>query len=266
MKIIVANWKMNPQSAQEARSLFSAVKKNASKKTEVIVCPPFLFLPCLPAGRPALSNVKGQMFKPACRQAGVKLGAQNCFWENSGAYTGEISPFQLKNAGCEYVILGHSERRRRLSETDEMLNKKVKAALEAGLKIVFCVGEEERVGEFDLEAEIVGSQLENGLSGIPRTKMRDIIVAYEPVWAIGTGVSDTPNQTLQAAIFIRKKIGEMFGRNIGGAQKVLYGGSVTSKNVKPFIEQEGIDGVLVGGASLNGGEFLKIIDQATELE
>lgn len=247
MKIIVANWKMNPQSVLEARSLFGALKKISSKKTEVIVCPPFLFLSAFP------------------KIANVKLGSQNCFWENSGAYTGEISPLQLKNAGCEYVILGHSERRRFLLETDEMINKKTEAALAAGLKIVLCVGEEERVGEFDLEAEIVGSQLEAGLRGIPRTKIKDIIIAYEPVWAIGTGVSDTPNQTLQAAIFIRKKIAEMFGRNIGQEQKVLYGGSVNSKNAKPFLQEEGLDGVLVGGASLNASEFLKIIDQVRVL-
>lgn len=242
MKIIVANWKMNPTHLVEAKALFNAVKKISSKKTEVIVCPPFLFLPVFP------------------KIANIKLGGQNCFWENSGAYTGEISPLQLKNAGCEYVILGHSERRRHLSETDGVINKKVKAGLEAGLKVVLCVGEEERVGEFDLEARIVGGQLEGALDGVKKTQMRNVVIAYEPVWAIGTGVSDTPNQTLQAAIFIRKKIGEMFGRNIGQEQKVLYGGSVNSKNGKPFLQEEGIDGVLVGGASLNAGEFLKIID------
>ena len=246
MKIIVANWKMNPQSVIEARSLFGAFKKNSSKKAEVIVCPPFLFLP-------VFSKI-----------ANVKLGAQNCFFENSGAYTGEISPLMLKNAGCEYVILGHSERRRHLLETDEMIGKKIKAALSAGLKVILCVGEQERAGEFDLEAEIVGGQLEGGLDGVKKTQMRNVVIAYEPVWAIGTGVSDTPNQTLQAAIFIRKKIGEMFGRNIGQEQKVLYGGSVTSKNVKPFVEQDGIDGVLVGGASLNAGEFAKIIERVGE--
>lgn len=247
MKIIVANWKMNPQSVTEARSLFGALKKNSSKKTEVIVCPPFLFLSAFP------------------KIANIKLGSQNCFWENSGAYTGEISPLMLKNAGCEYVILGHSERRRHLSETDDVINKKVKAALAAGLKVIFCAGEQERVGEFDLEAEIVGGQLEGGLDGVKKTQMRNVVIAYEPVWAIGTGISDTPNQTLQAAIFIRKKIGEMFGRNIGNSQKVLYGGSVNSKNAKPFLQEEGIDGVLVGGASLNASEFLKIIDQAAAL-
>jgi triosephosphate isomerase len=209
--LIVANWKMNPENFSQAKILFNLVKKRIKniKNTEVIICPPFVFLSLLKAN-----------------------GAQDCFWEERGAYTGEISPKMLKNLDCQYVIIGHSERRHYLGETDEMINKKLKAALKMGLKPILCI------------ANL--SQLKKGLEGI----FEKIIIAYEPLSAIGTGKP----YDWEKAKKTKDKIQKILSKNI----KILYGGSVNSENALSYIKQGGFQGLLIGSASLKAKEFIKI--------
>jgi triosephosphate isomerase len=214
---IVANWKMNPSTIKEAKELFDKVKS-----TGAIICAPFAYL----------SELKSD-----------NLCAQNCCWESSGAYTGEISPNMLKDLGITYVIIGHSERRIHFQETDEMINKKLKAALVAGLKPVLCIGEKK--GE-DAK-EVIGKQLKHDLDGISEKDLKKIIIAYEPVWAIGTGDSCESERAKEALEFIKEKFDN----------KVLYGGSVNSKVSKNYTDV-GFNGLLVGGASLKADEFIKI--------
>ncbi|MEK7452903.1 MAG: triose-phosphate isomerase [Patescibacteria group bacterium] len=241
MKYIVANWKSYITSHKDARVLFSAVKALVKTSvSEIIICPSFPFIP----------DIKQNL--------NMTLGVQDVFWENSGAYTGEVTLDMLKNLNVKYVILGHSERRNYLDEKDEVINKKVKAVLKAGFKVILCVGERERDKE-NVIPVIVAEQIMADLDGIPKAKMSNVIIAYEPVWAIGTGLSDTPENAHQAALYIRKTIGDMYHMKLGVSVKVLYGGSVNSKNVLDFINYHGIDGVLVGSASAKKDEFTKMI-------
>lgn len=267
--LIIANWKMNPATSSEARHLLNTIQKGlkGSNGAEVIVCPPFIWLPIL-----------GSLIKSS---ETFSAGGQDLFWEKQGAYTGEVSPLMLKDAGCEYVIVGHSERREFLGETDEMVNKKTRVALKNRLKPILCVGEKAR-DTFDSEGRvenyinpIVEDQLKKALEGVDKSRVVDIVIAYEPIWAISTsgageapepekssvrGKADTPDDALSAAMFIRKIIAKMFDdRRVIKKIRVIYGGSVNSKNVASFVGQEGIDGVLIGGASLNGSEFSKIV-------
>lgn len=220
-KIIVANWKMNPQTLSEAEDLFRS-------SGNTIVCPPFIYLE-------PLSKI----------ESGAILGAQDCHWEDEGAFTGETSPVMLKNIGVKYVIIGHSERRWKMGETDKVINKKLKAAVRNGITPVLAVGEKNKG---DNSKEVLTSQLKTDLNGIDSSK---IIIAYEPVWAIGTGDAETPEHTLEAVEIIKKITGDV---------PVLYGGSVDSKNIDGFVSKSEIAGVLVGGASTNKDEFKKIID------
>ena len=241
-KIIIANWKMNPKTAKEAQALFGAVKNGMKgiQNAEVIICPPAIYLPIL---------------KPS---AAVKLGAQNCHWEISGAFTGELSAFMLVDAGAEYVILGHSERRQFMGETDEIVNLKIKAAIKAKLKPILCVGE--RAGE-EMSAA-VGGQLTAILAGLSVNQTKDLIVTYEPVWAISTnsgGKNCSPDDALSAGLFIRKTITKLYSRFLAEKIPILYGGSVESRNVASYVNQARLDGALVGGASLDAEEFGKII-------
>ncbi len=239
--IIVANWKMNPKSQREALALFEAVKNGARsvKDTEVVICPPFCWLPKLKSG------------------GALKLGGQNCHWEVSGAYTGEISAAMLADVGARYVILGHSERRHFLGETDEVINLKTKAALKADLKPILCVGEKE--GEE--MGSVVEKQLAGALAGLSVNQMKEIIIAYEPVWAISTeaGRPCLPDDALSAALFIRRIITKLYSRFLAEKIPVLYGGSVNSGNATDYIKKAGMNGLLVGGASLEAEEFVKII-------
>ncbi len=223
--LVVANWKMNPSTTDEAIKLVEGIKD----KDNFVICPPFVFLP---------------LFK------GVKKGAQNLFWEKEGAFTGEISPLMLKDLGCEYVIVGHSERRGYFEETDEMVNKKVKAALENSLIPIVCIGEKE--GE--KVEEILRREIEEGLKGID---ISSVIIAYEPIWAIGTGKACDLNKALERKNLILNILKEAF--NFSDIP-VLYGGSVKSHNASGFIKEADFQGLLVGGASLDPEEFSKIID------
>jgi len=245
---VIANWKCNPTTQAEAERLFDTVEKGIKgikdlKNIEVVICPPFVYVE-------ELNSSFGSLTPKF-----LKLGAQNCYWEQSGAYTGEISPTMLKNLGCSYVIIGHSERKKYFNETNETVNKKLLSAFKVRLKPIFCVGEKEGE-EMSL---VVKNQLIEGLSGIKRTQMRNLIIAYEPVWAIGTGNPCQPNDAMKAILFIKKTLSELYNRKLAEEIPILYGGSVNSKNAKDYIKEAKMNGLLVGGASLDGREFIKII-------
>ena len=239
-KLIVANWKMNPKSFKEASALFGAVKAGAkgAKNVEVIICPPAVWL---------------SKFKAS---GAVKLGAQNCHWETEGAYTGELSARMIADAGANFVIVGHSERRQYMGETNAIINLKIKAALKARLKPILCVGEKEGE-EMGL---VVEEQTTLGLAGLSVNQMKDLIVAYEPVWAIGTGQGCQPDNALSANLFIKRTLTKLYSRFLADKTPVLYGGSVTSADCASYITDAQMDGVLVGGASLDSKEFNKIIE------
>ena len=218
------------------------------ERTQVIFCPPF-------TGIPGLNKIiKGERFS---------LGAQNCHWENDGAFTGEISPHMLSAIGVEFVIIGHSERRHIFGETNEMINRKINAVLSGGMKPIFCIGEtlQERK---NLETEkILVRQLEEGLSKVE--SLEDIILAYEPVWAIGTGENAYPQQLEQANAIIRTWVRHNYGNNMEDNIQILYGGSVKEDNATDLIKTEGVDGFLIGGASIDAQSFSSIIHQVENL-
>ncbi len=249
-KIVVAgNWKMN-KNLNETASLISEIKKALSENkvnADVIICPPFISL------ETASSLVKG---------TSIKLGAQNMYFEDSGAFTGEISADMLKSVGCEYVILGHSERRTIFGETDETINKKLKKALQAGLKPIFCIGETLEEREGGITNSIVERQVKNGLAGISEADLGNIIIAYEPVWAIGTGKVASKEQAQEVHAFIRNLIKSLY--SVQAAEKIIiqYGGSVKPDNAKELLSQPDIDGSLVGGACLKADSFMAIIQSA----
>ncbi len=244
--LIVANWKMNPTNQKEAGRLFNSLKrglKNVSK-AEVVICPPFVYLGGL--------KIKDLSFK---------LGAQNCSWQEKGAFTGEISPHMLKDLGMKYVIVGHSERRKIFQESDQMAAEKLKAVLKLNLIPILCIGE---TGEQRKEGEtfkVLEKEIKNGLKGILKSQIGKVVVAYEPIWAIGTKNPCSSDDALTVTLFIRKVISQIFGKKAGKNIKILYGGSANSQNSRDYLKEEGINGLLVGGASLNPKEFLKIIKQ-----
>ena len=244
-KVIAGNWKMNmlPNEAIDFIQELTPLVKDI--KNEVILCVPYtdLFY--------ALLHVQG---------TNIKIGAQNMHWEEKGAYTGEVSAPMLKSIGVEYVIIGHSERRQYFAETDETVNKKIKSALAHGLKPIVCVGETLEQRENGQTEQIVTSQVEKAFEGIPASELEKIIVAYEPIWAIGTGKTATKEDANSTIMQIRKKIAEMYGQNEANGVIIQYGGSVKSANAKELFEMSDIDGGLVGGASLKADEFSKIVN------
>lgn len=243
MKLIVANWKAYIATAKEAERLVKKIAQVKIKKgTTVVVCPPFVFL----------DAVKKKIGRA------IRLGAQDVFWKESGPYTGAITADMLKGLGVQTVIIGHSERRQHFFESDAIVRKKVDMALAEGFDVIICVGEQEREDKKAVP-ESVGEQVRSALAGISKGALARITIAYEPIWAIGTGVSDTPNDALSAAIYIKKVAGEMFGSAQAAMLKVLYGGSVDARNIRDFVFQEGIDGVLVGRASTDKEEFAKML-------
>ena len=248
--VIAGNWKMN-NDLKESEKLIVELKnllQNEKPNCDVIVCPPFTSL------SEASKLLKGSM---------IKLGAQNMHFEESGAFTGEVSASMLKSVGCEYVILGHSERRNIFGESDELINKKIKKALAAGLKPIFCVGELLEERENGTTNDVVKRQILKGLEGIPAEEMKNIIVAYEPVWAIGTGKTATPAQAQEVHEFIRDLIEIDYTLEIANDLVIQYGGSVKADNAKELISQKDIDGALVGGACLKADSFLGIIKGAS---
>jgi triosephosphate isomerase len=247
--LIVANWKMNPTTIAEAKRLFNLVKNGIKKikKAEVVVCSPFLYV----------SNLRAQ-------NANLKLGGQNCFWEKEGAYTGEVSPKQLSNLGCKYVIIGHSERRKYFTETDEVVNRKLKATLKTKLTPILCIGETEKQREQGKTETILKKQLEGALKGISSFKIQGsrFCIAYEPVWAIGTGNPCDIEEAQKMGLLIRKIVSGLCSSTISKKIRILYGGSVNSKNAAGYIKEAGFQGLLVGGASLSAKEFVQIVKNA----
>ncbi len=249
-KLIIANWKMNPRSFSAAEKLFENIStgvKKAKSRLGIVICPPFLWLI-------TLSKIK----------KGFAWGAQDVFWEQDGAYTGEISPKMLKNSGINYVIVGHSERREYLKETDEMINKKVKAALSLGLKVVLCVGESSRSDPDFLN--FVKDELRSDLKGVSQRFAKNLIIAYEPLWAIGTGNAAEPDDIFEMATFIRRNIFDILGKKAAYNTPILYGGSIDRKNASNFLRARGVSGLLVGGASLEANEFIGIVSAAVKNE
>jgi triosephosphate isomerase len=244
-KFVAGNWKMYTSLAS-AKDLATAVAAGASAAPGVMVavCPPF----------PWLNPVKGVL-----AGSPVLLGGQNCHFENEGAFTGEVAPSMLKDAGCDLVILGHSERRHGIGELDAVLNKKVKAALAVGLKVIFCIGELLAEREGNATEAILDTQLTAGLAGLTAAQMANVVLAYEPVWAIGTGKVATPEQAQAAHAFVRGKVTALFGAAVGNEVIIQYGGSVKPDNAATLLHLPDVDGALVGGASLKADSFLAIV-------
>jgi len=247
---IIANWKMNPENLGKAKSLLSSVEVSLTDSNkEIVICPPVIFLPSL---RQIINR--------------CHLGSQNVFYEKQGAFTGEISTGMLKDAGCEYVILGHSERRQYFGETDEVVNKKVLAVLGAGLKPVICLGEPERQAENI--GEILKKQLSIILSGVAKQKLKEVVLVYEPIWAISTTPNSQPclpDDALTVYLFLRKTLIQIYGHGLAEKILILYGGSVNAKNVADYVKISQFNGLLVGSASLKSEEFIKIIKSTSGL-
>jgi len=244
--LIAGNWKMfktGPEAEATARGLADLVGQNTS--VDIMIAPPFT----------ALSQVAS-----ALEASPISLGAQNLYWETEGAYTGEISPGMLKAAGCTYAIIGHSERRQYFGESDEGVNRKTKAALQMGLKPVVCIGETESEREADKTFSVLDKQVRLGLEGLPLCAPEDIVVAYEPVWAIGTGKTASKDQAQEAHAFIREQVEKALGTELAAGIRILYGGSVKPDNVSELMAMPDIDGALVGGASLKPEIFAEIIN------
>jgi len=234
--------KLTSEAVELAREIKNRVGTIADR--EVVLCPPFT----------VLSSVK-----EVIEHSSIKLGAQNMHWEVFGAYTGEVSPIMLKDIGCNYVILGHSERRQYFGETDETVNKKTRIAFSTGLIPIVCVGETLREREKGETLRVMEEQVKTGLSGLTKEEGKGLVVAYEPVWAIGTGKTATPDQAEEVQRFIRKLLAQMFGEENAQAIRILYGGSINPDNISALMSCENVDGGLVGGASLNVESFVKII-------
>ena len=245
--IIAGNWKMNktnPEARELAKSIAQGMKVSSSSP-EVVLCPPFT----------ALEAVMGEI-----SGSEVKLGAQDAFWDIQGAYTGEISPIMLLTIGCEYVILGHSERRSYFSEDDQVVNRKVKAAIQAGLSPILCVGESLEEREKGQTEAVVNKQLRGALNGLSLEELKSLVIAYEPVWAIGTGRTATPQQAGEVHSFIRDLLSRLYDFEVSQRTRVIYGGSVKPDNARDIFNQPQIDGGLVGGASLETESFLGIVN------
>jgi triosephosphate isomerase len=243
--IIAGNWKMN-KTVKETAELINALKdKVKDAKCEVVVCPPFTSL------SQAIELVKG---------SNLKVGAQNMYFEESGAFTGEVSPLMLKELGVEYVILGHSERRQYFKEDDELINKKVLAAYKYELTPILCVGETLEEREQDKTFDVINYQLEKGMKDLTEEQVSKLVIAYEPVWAIGTGKTATSEDANNVIKAIRNKVREMFGDRAAEEIRIQYGGSVKPSTIKEQMAQSDIDGALVGGASLKAEECAAIVN------
>jgi triosephosphate isomerase len=250
-KFIAGNWKTNTTRAEGvALAAEIAAKVGASSAVDVAVCPPSLYL---------------EAIGPAIKNSAVGLGAQNCYHEAKGAFTGEISPQMVRDIGCIYVILGHSERRQIFKESNHDVNRKVLAALAVGLTPIVCVGEILEQRQAGQTAAVVREQVELSLAGLSPEQMLKIVIAYEPVWAIGTGVVATPDQAEAVHADLRKLLETRYNSQVASAVRIQYGGSVNAENAASLLGQPNIDGALVGGASLKADSFLAIIAAAQSL-
>lgn len=249
--LVVANWKMNPISPEEAKKIIQVTKKTAKtlRKTETVICPPFVYL---------------SFVKPEPKRK-VYAGVQNVFWQSSGAYTGEVSSEMVRQSGASFAIIGHSERRN-FGETDDVVAKKASASLAAGIKTIVCIGEKSRDQNGDY-LDFLKRQLTASLSGIKKSFLPDLIIAYEPVWAISKNYSSAeamkPSDVHETGLYIRKILSEIFGKDWFGVIRILYGGSVNGENAGLIVGSGKVDGLLVGRESLNGKDFgilLKKVD------
>ncbi|MBI2094969.1 MAG: triose-phosphate isomerase [Candidatus Omnitrophica bacterium] len=246
--LIAGNWKLN-KTVKEAVELVTLLKRLLAdcQDVDVVVCPPFT----------ALGEVSELLI-----ESEIRLGAQDLYWEEKGAFTGEVSGSLLKDAGASFVIVGHSERRQFFHETHETVHKKTKAALKSGLVPIVCVGETLKEREADKTFEVLEAQIKGALTGLGREEVEGLAVAYEPVWAIGTGKVATPAQAEEAHVFIRTQILREFGEDVAAALRLLYGGSVKPDNTAELMREPDIDGALVGGASLEAQSFSAIVKNA----
>lgn len=247
--IIAGNWKMY-KTTEEAIQLIKELKETLKdvKNREVVVCPPFT----------ALYAVKKELEKDGA-DCNIKLGAQNCYFEDEGAFTGEISPLMLKDLGVEYVVIGHSERREYFNESDDLINKKAKTLLQKGLKPIICVGETLEQREAGETETLVRKQVFRDLDGIEPYQIKDVVIAYEPIWAIGTGKTATSEEANRVIALIRATIKEMYSSEEAALCRIQYGGSVKPENATELMNQSDIDGALVGGASLKADSFTAIV-------
>jgi triosephosphate isomerase len=247
-KIIVGNWKMNPTTLEEARRIYRSVKNTADKlnKIDTVICPPFVYL---------------STFLNKRIQSSIKIGAQDTFFEENGSFTGEISPLMLKNLGITYVIVGHSEKRAK-GELDEIIAKKVQVLLEIGLHPILCVGEKER-DTHGAYLDILKTQIKNSLNKVAKKNIGKLIIAYEPVWAIGAKEAMSPTDIHEMSLFIKKVLADIYGHDEALSTTVLYGGSVNFRNAGDIIIKGEVDGLLVGRESINSAgftELLKVVD------
>ncbi len=245
LPFIAGNWKMN-KTVGEAVGLVRELKaaRSGSKGVEVAVAPPFT----------ALFAVGKEI-----ENSPIHLAAQNLYWEEKGAFTGEISPVMLKEVGCHYVIIGHSERRQLFGETDESVNRRIKAALSHNLKVIFCIGETLKEREGAKTFSVIEKQIDGGLKGLSDQEVGNLVIAYEPVWAIGTGKTATPEQAEEVHAFIRSRLGKLYSQEVSEGTRIQYGGSVTAENIRGLMDKPNIDGALVGGASLKADSFSRIV-------
>lgn len=245
LPFIAGNWKMN-KTVKEALELVRGLKTSLQgiDDVEVAIAPPYT----------ALYPVSLEL-----KESSISLASQNLFWEEKGAFTGEISPVMLKEIGCRYAIIGHSERRQYFGETDETVNRRIKAALNHGMKVILCIGETLQERQEGFTFSVVDRQLEGGLKEVVEKAFEEIVIAYEPVWAIGTGTTATPEQAEEVHRFIRQKLEKLYSKGVSEEIRIQYGGSVTPENIKDLMAQPDIDGALVGGASLRVESFSRIV-------
>jgi len=251
-KIIAGNWKLN-NIVRDSLVLVEGLKPELTlvNDVEIVVCPVYT----------ALESVG-----KALENSNIKLGAQDMYWEDQGAFTGEVSGMMLKDIGCKYVIIGHSERRQYFNETNERVNKKVKAALKWEIKPIMCVGETLEQREEGSTFDVIKDHVENGIAGLADKEMLDVVIAYEPVWAIGTGKNATPEQAQEVHAYIRDLLKKQYGSAVSEEIIIQYGGSVKPENAAELMAQNDIDGALVGGASLKVDSFTKIVKAASARE
>lgn len=248
--IVVGNWKMNVLPSQTENLAKDIANLCCTPKCEIVICPPYV---CI---HDAVRTVK---------DSGIKVGAQNCHWDEAGAFTGEISAEMLADIGVNYVIIGHSERRQYFGETDKTVNMRVKYALSKDINVIMCVGETLEQRKSGREKEVISEQIFKGLKDISSENIDKLIIAYEPIWAIGTGETATPSQANDMCKFIRSCVSKYYGHEIASSMTIQYGGSVKKSNISDIISQSDIDGVLVGGASLNANDFAFIVSEASKI-
>jgi triosephosphate isomerase len=249
--IIAGNWKMY-KNLKDGQDLAVALRRDLYKieNVDIVICPPFTLLAYL---------------TDALETSNIGVGGQDLYWQEEGAFTGEVSPMMLKDAGCQYVIIGHSERRQFFGETNETVNKKIKAALKFGLTPIVCVGENLQEREANKTFKVIEDHVNNGLSGISASDVLKLVVAYEPVWAIGTGKTATPEQAQEVHKFIRDLLKKNYSQEVADSVRIQYGGSVKPENIIELMNKPDVDGALVGGASLKADSFSAIVTKASEV-